>query len=488
MTRNTFWKQGLAALLFAGQLCAGARAKNPDRVSVKTPDRFAEQTNAPGTTTDAAVEKWWATLNDAELTKLIDRGIESNLDLKAAGQRLLEARASRRITRGDLLPSIESSNSFRQIRGGFEDGNIHLGNLPPGGGIFVSPFETNIFQLGFDASWEIDLFGGKRHALQAATAEVASAEEARRDALVSLSGEIARNYMELRGAQRRLALTKQNIALQQDSLHLTQVRVDAGLGAQLDVERQQEQLASSEALVPSLQKEISLSIHALSVLLAQPPSALQQELEGEGQLPPNPPTVPVGLPGDLLTRRPDLRQSRAQLIAAAARVGAAKADLFPKIVVTGLAGRQATDLSGFTIGAGNFFAVGPGITLPIFEAGKIRANIAVKKQQYEEAVTEYQKAVLTALRESEDSLAGYGREQERREKLSAAVQASQQATQMATELYRRGLTDFISVLDAQRDQLANEDALVQSNTAVLTDLIALYKSLGGGWNTTAPGR
>ena len=476
-------KRGLAALLFAGQLWAGAKA--PERVSVSTPDRFAEQANAHGTTADNAIEKWWATLEDPELNTLVQRGIENNLSVKAAGERLLEARASRRITRGDLLPSVESSNSFRQIRGGYEDGNVHVGNNVPGSGIFVAPFETNIFQLGFDASWEIDLFGGKRHALEAATADVGAAEEARRDVLVSLSGEIARNYVELRGAQRRLAITKQNIALQQDSLHLTQVRVDAGLGAQLDVQRQQEQLASSEALVPGIENQISLSIHTLSVLLAQPPAALQHELEAEGQIPAIPATVPVGLPGQLLTRRPDLRQARAGLLAAAARVGAAKADLFPKIVFTGLAGRQATDLSGFTIGAGNFFAVGPGITLPIFEAGKIRANIAVKKQQYEEAVTQYQNAVLTALRETEDSLSSYGREQERRQKLIAAAHASEQATQLASELYTRGLSDFLAVLDAQRDQLANQEALAQSDTMVLTDLIALYKSLGGGWNETA---
>jgi len=208
---------------------------------------------------------------------------------------------------------------------------------------------------------------------------------------------------------------------------------------------------------------------------------LRHELEVHAPIPANPPNVPVGLPAELLARRPDLRQSRLGIIAAAARVGAAKADLFPKIVLTGAAGRQSTDLSGFTLGAGNFFSFGPGITVPIFEGGKIRANIAARKQQLQEAQTQYESAVLTALRETEDSLTAYGREQQRREKLLGAVESSQRATQLATELYTRGLTDFLSVLDAQREQLASEDSLVQSDTAVLTDLVALYKSLGGGW-------
>lgn len=471
----------LLSLLFLGQLLVGApRIKTDDAVSVNTPDKFAEQADAHGTTVETAIQKWWETLNDAELDALVARAVKNNLDLKIANSRLLEARAARRISRADLLPSVNSANSFQRIRGGFENGNVHVANKP-GGSIFVSPFESNIFQIGFDASWEIDLFGGKRHELQAATAEVHESEESRRDVLVSLLGEVARNYVELRGAQKRLQIIRSNIALQRDSLHLTEVRAEAGLGNQLDVRRQQEQVETSEASVPAIETEVKLAIHRLGMLLGQEPASLQLELEVQGPMPANPPAVPVGLPADLLNRRPDLRQAQAAVIAAASRVGAAKADLFPKIVLTGAAGRQATDLSGFTLGAGNFFAVGPGVTIPIFEAGRIRANIAAKKQQFEQASIQYQLAALNALRETEDSLTAYGREQERRKKLLAAVESSREATQLATELYARGLTDFLSVLDAQRDQLANEDALASSDTAVLTDLVALYKSLGGGW-------
>jgi outer membrane protein, multidrug efflux system len=460
-------------------LMAGAKSAPP--VQLKTPSHFSEQATSAGTTVDAAVDKWWETFQDANLSGLIEEAVRSNLDLQLARQRVLETRAQRRIARAALLPTVNNTDSFQRIRGGFADGNIHVNNAP-GGGIFVQPFESNLFQLGFDASWEIDLFGGLRHQLRAATADVQSSEESKRDVLISVLGEVSRAYMELRGTQERLAITQKNLTLQRDSLHLTEVRAQAGLGTEFDVERQRQQVASTEALVPSFQAGIAAYIHQLSVLLGEPPTALQERLAKAAPLPANPPLVPVGLPADLLTRRPDLRRARVELIASAERVGAAKADLFPKITLTGVVGRQSTDLSGLTLGAGNFFSVGPGITIPIFEAGRIRANIEARKQQLEEAQTQYRSTLLEALRETEDALSNYGREQERRQKLLAAVEASSQAERMAEELYTRGLADFLSVLDAQREELGNEDALAQSQTAIRTDLVTLYKSLGGGWS------
>lgn len=457
-----------------------ADAKSVEPIRPKTPARFSEQSSSSGTSIDTAVDKWWETFHDPGLTALIEQAVRSNLDIQLARERVLETRAQRRIARAALLPSIDNTDSFQRVRGGFENGNIHVNNAP-GGGLFVQPFESNLFQLGFDASWEIDLFGGLRHQLQATTAEVRSSEESQRDVLLSVLGEVARAYMELRGTQERLAITRRNLSLQRDSLHLTEVRAQAGLGTQFDVERQRQQIASTEALIPSYEAGIAAAIHQLSVLVGEPPAALEHRLTEAAPLPANPPIVPVGLPADLLTRRPDLRRARMDLVAAAARVGAAKADLFPKITLTGVVGRQSTDLSGFTLGAGNFFSVGPGITMPIFEAGRIRANIAARKQQVAEAQSQYQSLLLQALRETEDALSNYRREQERREKLLAAVAASTQAEQMAEELYTRGLADFLSVLDAQREELENEDALVQSQTTVRTDLVALYKSLGGGW-------
>lgn len=465
------------ALLISAALLQAAHAP---ALQLNTPQQFAEQPGSTGTDTATPIEKWWDSFSDPILSSLIQQAVHGNLDLELARQRVLESRAQRRIARAALLPSVNNSDSFDRIRGGFEDGNIHITNAP-GGGIFVQPFESNLFQIGFDASWEIDFFGQRRHELHAATAEAQSAAESRNAVLLTVLGDVSSAYMDLRGAQQRLAIVQRNLALQQDSLHLTEVRANAGLATQFDVARQHQQVDSTASLIPDYAARVAADIHALSVLLGKEPAALRDQLAAAAPLLTMPSAVPVGLPGSLLERRPDLRRARMDLIAAGENVGAAKADLFPKIVLTGAAGRQATDLSGFTLGGGNFFSVGPGITMPIFAAGRIRAKIAVRQQQLSEAETTYRQALLQALRETEDALSNYGREQERAQKLTQAVDASKQAEQLSRELYSRGLSDFLSVLDAQREELANEDALAQSETAVRTDLVALYKALGGGW-------
>ena len=222
-------------------------------------------------------------------------------------------------------------------------------------------------------------------------------------------------------------------------------------------------------------------IHRIGVLLGQEPGTFLGELTGRKPLPIVPATVPVGLPADLLKRRPDIREAEARVAAETARIGVARAELFPKLILNGGAGRQATAISALTFGAGNFFSFGPAITLPIFTSGKIRANIEVHKQRLQQALAQYQSVVLRSLEEAEDSLVAYSRERERRERLWGAVEASRQATTLADELYTRGLSDFLSVLDAQRQQLSAEDDLAQSDTSVATYLVGLYKALGGGW-------
>jgi len=476
-------KPVLVPILLAGVALGANMPKvgpNYEPPKATTPDSYHQQTVAAGTNGGAAARDWWATLGDPGLTDLIDRAVRANLDLKIASSRVLEARSARRVTRADLLPSITSSDNIQRVRGGLTQGLFNAKG-PSGGSSLLAPFETSVYQFGFDSSWEIDFFGGRRRALEAATADVAAIEEARHDALVTLLAEVARNYAELRGFQKRLELTRQNIALQQDSLDLTRVRADAGLGTQLDVERQSAQLDSTRALVPQLETAEVQTIHRLSVLLGEEPGALLAELTERKPLPTVPPAVPVGLPADLLKRRPDIREAEARVAAETARVGVARADLFPKILLTGAAGRQGTEPSALTLGAGNFFSFGPAITLPIFTSGKIRANIEAQKQRLDQALTQYQSAVLNSLEETENALVAYGHEKDRRERLVAAVEASRQATTLSGELYTRGLSDFLSVLDAQRQQLAAEDDLAQSDTAVVTNLVALYKALGGGW-------
>jgi NodT family efflux transporter outer membrane factor (OMF) lipoprotein len=463
-----------ALMALAAVSAAHARKlATPEPVVPKT---YVQTGNAAST--DAAdVARWWAEFHDPELNSLVERAIQHNTDLRIAAARVLEARALQGVERAKLLPTLSSSNSFDRIRGGYSQGVVHVS---PGQSL-ISPFETNTVQLGFDASWELDFFGGKRKAVQAAAADAAAVEESRRDALVTVIAEVARNYIELRGLDRRLEITRRNIQTQKDTLDLTRVRAEAGLGTQLEVEQQRTQLSTTQAAEPMLESTRIQTVQRLGVLTGEPPDSLLGELRESAALPPTPPVVAVGLPSDLLRRRPDLRQAEAETAAAAARVGVARADLFPKFVITGLAGRQSTNASGFTLGAGNFFSAGPGIQLPIFSGGKIRANIAANEARLQEAIARYEGAMLNALGDVENALTAYNREQQRRDQLQTAAKAASSATALANELYKRGLSDFLSVLDAQRAQYAAEDDLVQSETTVVTDLVALYKALGGGW-------
>jgi len=417
-----------------------------------------------------AADGWWIQLHDPELDSLVDRAVRNNIDLRVAASRVVEARAIERAQRSSLLPTISLAGAFNRIRG-----------VDPSGRPLFSPADTNTVQSGLDSSWEADVFGGNRKAVSAAGADARSAEEGRRDVLVTVIGEVARVYAELRGLDQRIAITQATIRTQSDTLHLTQVRAEAGLATELDVARQSALLSTTEAAEPAFGAARVAAVDRLAVLLGLRPEDLREELEKSGELPIAPGLVPDAVPSDLLSRRPDIRRAQADVAAAAARVGAAKSDLFPKFTITGLSGRQASGFGGLTLGAGNFFAVGPAIQLPIFTGGRIRANIAANDARLEQANVRYEGAMLTAVGEVENALAAYAREQERRDKLAAAAEASRTAVDLARELYSRGLSDFLSVLDAQRAQYADEDALAQSQTAVITNVVALYKSLGGGW-------
>ncbi|HTS66661.1 MAG TPA: efflux transporter outer membrane subunit [Candidatus Acidoferrales bacterium] len=444
------------------------------------PENFRQA--GPGVTRDSAdLKLWWKQLHDPELDSLIDRAIRNNIELRVAAARVAQARALERVQRSSLFPVLSLSAAFDRIRGGFAQGNVHV-DASRGAPGLISPFETNNFQAGLDASWEADIFGANRKAVSASAADARSAEEARRDTLVTVTGEVARAYAELRGIDRRLAITRATIQTQRDTLHLTKVRAEAGLATELDVAQQTTQLSTTQAAEPALLAQRVQTVQRLSVLIGQQPDSLLDELQSAGGLPAVPPVIGAGLPSDLLARRPDVRRAQSDVVAAAARVGAARAELFPKFMITGFAGRQGTTIGGLTLGAGNFFSIGPAVQLPIFTGGRIRANIAVHNAQLEEAQARYEGAMLTALEDVENALSAYAREEERREKLAAAAGASRTAVDLARELYTRGLSDFLSVLDAQRAQYAAEDALAVSQTAIVTDVVALYKALGGGWD------
>src|SRR5215470_9129703 len=465
----------LAVAVFSSVMAGGcAVGPNYKRPQVAVPTQWTVPPERGTSATAIERDDWWASFQDAELNSLITRAVAQNLDLKLALERVKEERAARGVVRSGYFPSVDATASATRNR------QRVIAPTAPGATKIV-PVEFNNFEGELSASWELDVFGGIRRGVQAATADVVATEENRRDVLVILLGDVGRTYAQLRGFQRRLEIAKKNIKTQQDTLDLTAARAKAGLATELDVSRAAAQLETTKAAVPTLVSGIDVSIHRLSVLLGEEPGALRSELEKPSPIPAAEPDVEVGLPSDLLQRRPDIRRSEAQLAAATARVGEAKAEWFPRFVLTGTAGRQATELHDLTLGAGNFFSVGPGISLPLFTGGRIRSNIAVQTSRQREALISYQSSILNALEEVQNALVNYSQEQERRDRLNEAAQQSQLAVDLASEQYRAGLVDFLSVLDAQRELYADEDLAVQSQTTVTTDVIALYRALGGGW-------
>ncbi len=470
--RPRIWVLAVVSSVVAAGCAVGPNYRRPQ---VAVPNQWTVAPARGTPTKPPETDEWWSSFQDSELNALIERAVGRNLDLKLALERVQEARAARGIARSGYFPSIDATASTTRNRQRV---------IAPGtqGSSKIVPVEFNNFQGGLAASWELDVFGGIRRGVQAAGADVVAAEENRRDVLVILLGDVGRVYAQLRGFQRRLEIANKNIKTQQDTLDLTTARAKAGLATELDVSRAAAQLETIKAAVPTLLSGIDVSIHRLSVLLGEEPGALRSELENVSPIPAAAPDVEVGLPSDLLKRRPDIRRSEAQFAAATARIGEAKADLFPRFFLTGTAGRQATQLHDLTLGAGNFFSAGPGISLPLFTGGRIHSNIAVQTSRQREALINYESSILNALEEVQNALVNYSQEQERRDRLNQAAQHSQLAVDLAAEQYRAGLVDFLSVLDAQRELYADEDQAVQSQTSVTTDVIALYRALGGGWN------
>jgi NodT family efflux transporter outer membrane factor (OMF) lipoprotein len=460
--------------LLAGGCAVGPNYHQP---VVSTPAHWGEPLNGGETNSPACVADWWKNFHDPELDSLISRAAQSNLDLKIAQARVREARAEYGIAVGNLLPTVDASGSYARQRESQNQPLVGPGDhLPPG-----IPFENNFYQSGFDASWEIDVFGGKRRAVESAKAQVAAAQFGERDVLVTLLGEVARNYVEARGYQRQLEIVRENIHAQEQVLAITQNRFTNGLANNLDVHQAATLLAATRAAVPTLETALQASIHRLGVLLGQPPEALQTELATVAPIPAAPPVVPVGLPSELLLRRPDVAQAERQLAAATANIGVAKADLFPKFYLTGVAGFESVSASDWFDGGSRFWSAGPTVQWNIFDAGRIRANIKIQNARQEQALATYEQTALSAFEDVENALVAYANEQVRRRSLEDAVKSSQESLRLANQLYANGLSNFINVLDAERSLYQAQDALVQSDRTVSTDVIALYKSLGGGW-------
>jgi multidrug efflux system outer membrane protein len=456
---------------------------------------------------------WWTSFNDPELDSLVDRAVERNLTLKMATERIIEARADRQIAVAGLFPTVNGIGEYSRIKSissassgttgttsgstGSTGGTTTTGGTTSTGGssstgstgssssgsVVESTKATNLWEAGFDATWELDIFGGIRRQVESADYSTQAAIEDRRDTLVTLLGEVATNYIALRGAQKQLAITQDNLKSQQDTLKLTQTRFKAGLTSDLDVANAEADVASTASDIPGYETTIRTSIFALSLLVAEEPESLTEELAPNGPIPTAVPNVPLDLPSELLRRRPDVRRAERQLAAATANIGVATADLFPQFSLTGETGLQSLKLKNLARGGSWFYSLGPSMNWDLFDAGRVRANIDVQNSLQRQALETYQAAVLQALSDVDGALVTYDREQARRVALSQAVESNQRAVNLSVQLYTRGLLDFLSVLDAERSLFAAQSSLVQSDQNVSSDLVALYKALGGGWQT-----
>jgi NodT family efflux transporter outer membrane factor (OMF) lipoprotein len=461
-------------LPFALALAGCAVGPNYRPPAVTTPDAWSQRDQLGVTSATADLRTWWRGFGDPVLDALIDRALAKNLDLRVAVANVREARALRGVAAADRVPTLDASGSYSRVR---ETENVRP--LPPA----FDP-EYHLFQVGLDASWELDIWGRVRRSVEAADATLEAAEANRRDVFVIVLAEVARNLTEVRTAQQRLLIAESNIQAQQEVVDLTRVRLDAGLGTEVEVAQARTLLATTQAQVPLLRAARDQAIHRLAVLAGDAPASLLEELRRVDRIPAAPPSVPVGLPSDLLRRRPDIRRAERELAAATARIGVATADLFPRFSLTGSLGVAATDVANVFTGASRFSSIGPQMVWPIFAGGRIRSSIRVQEARQEAALARYEQTVLGALEDTENALVAYGEEHICQQRLAEAVDASQVALTLSRELYLRGLADFLSVLDNQRSLYAAQDQRVQSERTLIVSLVALYKALGGGWEAT----
>jgi len=470
------------ALALAGMLGVAACAVGPDyRPSAPTGPAAWDAPLVNGITDQAsATATWWASFNDAELTSLVERAVKSNLDLRVAEARLRQARAVRGGSAADFWPMLSADASADRAKQSEHQPLIGALPLPPN-----FPFEYSVYQAGFDASWEIDLFGGKRRALEAATADMQGVIESRNDSLLSLLAEVARNYVELRGTQQRLAIAHRNLQLEEEDFDLTKLRLQGGVATELDLTRSAALRDAVRATIPPLETEQRAAMYALAVLLAEQPGGLVAELSPPAALPIAPPLVPIGLPSELLRRRPDVRRAERQLAAETARIGVAKAEWFPKISLTGDFGVESTKTSNWFDPGSRFWSLGPSLQWNALDFGRVRAQVRAQTAVQEAALASYQQAVLVSLQEAENAVVAYAQEQDRRRALAETAGEDRHSLDLAEHLYQHGRVNYLDVLDARRTLYQADDQLAVSDQSVSLDLIALYKAMGGGWEALA---
>jgi NodT family efflux transporter outer membrane factor (OMF) lipoprotein len=424
--------------------------------------------------------EWWESFNDIELNSLEQRASAQNLDVLTATVRVAEARASAGVTAAAFFPSVSGNVVAADIKPS-NDG-LSIGTSSASGQI--NPI--SLYQYGFDATWTIDLWGKVRREVEAGNAEIEASEIDRRAVLIQMIAEVARDFVQLRNAQAQLQIALDNVHTAQKLLTLTRQRAAAGLTDELDVAQEQAQLTTTEATVPTAQQAVAKNINALSLLLAEPPRALQSELETPRPVPPTPAVIPVGLPSELLRRRPDIMEAEANLHEATANIGVAVASFFPTFDLFGLFAIQANQTQDLFTTAARTYILGGMVSVPIFQGGKLVNTLHLRKEQQKEEMIAYSKAVLQAFSDVDNALTDYEKEQQRRTLLRQAVTANERAFDLAQQRYTQGIATYLDVLNAQQSVLTSQRQYQDSTAAVSTDLVALYLALGGGWEDTFP--
>ena len=419
---------------------------------------------------------WWASLGDEDLEWLVRRAVGANLRIEIARTRVREARALVGVAEGELLPSVGSAASYDRLQ---------LSENFPVFDDFIERGQTDrdqsLLSAGFDASWEVDLFGGDRRAVEAATAALESEVAQGRDVLLTVVAETARNYFELRGAQQRIEALERSIASQRSTVSAAEDRLRAGLGVKLDIVRAEAEFRGLRAELPRVRSAAVAAAMRLAVLTSMEGGVLWRRLADDGELTEAPSVVPVGLPGDLLRRRPDIRAAERSVQAASASIGVAVADLYPKFSLTGDAGLAASDFADLFSGNSVTWSIGPSIRWPIFQGGRIRANIDVSEARHERALLRYRRIVRSAIADVESSLTRYAQARLTLDHLVGTVAAQAESVSLARRAYEDGLSDIGPLLDAQRRLASLEAELAESRASVLIALASLHKALGGGW-------
>lgn len=457
----------LGALVLSAFL--GGCAVGPDYVPPKaeTPETWHNPSDPALVPDQAAIREWWTVFNDPLLTQLVKDALDGNRDLKAAVARVKEARARLGVAVGAWFPQADAYGEVERSRK-----SDHA---------LMAVGTNTTYSVGIASNWEIDLFGKISRSVESATALYQASEEDRNDVMVSLCAETARTYLAVRTLQARLEASRGNIESQKQVLELTQSRFKFGLATDLDVAQAQQILATSESELPPLRRGLTEAINTLTVLVGSAPGALTDILSAFAPIPTLPDQVAVGVPADLLRRRPDVRRVERELAAQTARIGVATADLYPQFALNGSFGWAALASGDVFLKGSREWDLIPGVRWNVFDAGRIRNQVKVEDARTEQALLSYEQTILVALKEVENALSAYAEERLRVQALERSVAAAQRTVYLSTALYKEGLADFQNVLDAQRSLFVLENQLAEARGTTASDLVALYRALGGGW-------